>query len=207
MISHTSCFLLGWRSHMNGLSYFSSATSHENQETDGVWKWKIMGEQPFFENPKTILGLSFGWRFKCVELYPNQCIYPTRRTATDNPIVILCGWPLGEGSNDQGFKWQTGQEGVFNNCFSACTYLDKQSNTSKESLNKQTQQWSHWDWNNQSVCGDPYQYNNPDGVVNKKKEAKGYQAKSNQLVHCCGLEYKRVKSQNNSDPPTELQSV
>lgn len=39
--------------------------------------------------------------------------------------------------------------------------------------------------------GDPYQYDDPEGVVNKENEAEGNQAESNHLVCCCGLQRER----------------
>ena len=39
--------------------------------------------------------------------------------------------------------------------------------------------------------GDPYQYDDPEGVVNKEDEAEGNQAESNHLVCCCGLQRER----------------
>lgn len=39
--------------------------------------------------------------------------------------------------------------------------------------------------------GDPYQYDDPEGVVNKEDEAESNQAKSNHLVCCCGLQRER----------------
>lgn len=39
--------------------------------------------------------------------------------------------------------------------------------------------------------GDPYQYDDPEGVVNKENEAEDNQAESNHLVCCCGLQRER----------------
>lgn len=39
--------------------------------------------------------------------------------------------------------------------------------------------------------GNPYQYDDPEGVVNKEDEAEGDQAKPNQLVRRCGLQRER----------------
>lgn len=42
--------------------------------------------------------------------------------------------------------------------------------------------------------GDPYQYDDPEGVVNKENEAEGNQAESNHLVCCCGLQRETVRA-------------
>lgn len=39
--------------------------------------------------------------------------------------------------------------------------------------------------------GTPYQYDDPEGVVNKEDEAEGDQAKANELVRRCGLQRER----------------